>query len=249
MNMKILKIVFFIIALVLIGSCGSTNTTDLTNPEEIFNAGVKYLEEEEFPEAKRMFDLIVFQYPASQFADDAQFYQGELSFKKEEFIIAAFNYNRLRKQYPSSIYVKDALYKTAMSYYRLSPAYDRDQEYTHKAIESLQEFQYLYPDDKLFSDVSDKIKELRNKLAYRELFTAELYMKLDNPRSAVIYFDAVINSYSDTEHYEAAFLGKIDAIIFMKKVQEAESLIIAYKANFKESPKFVELDKKLESIK
>lgn len=247
--MKIIKIILFAYALVAIISCGSTKTTDLTNPEDIFNAGVKYLEEEEFPEAKRMFELISMQYPASQFADDAQFYQGELSFKKEEFILAAFNYNRLRKQYPSSFYVKDALYKTAMSYYRLSPSYDRDQEYTHKAIETMQEFQYLYPDDKLFIDASDKIKELRNKLAFRELFTAGLYMKLDNPRSAVIYYESVINSYSDTEHFETAFIGKIDALIYMKKVTEAESMIIAYKANFPQSNKFKEIDKKLENIK
>jgi len=247
--MKSLKIILFALAILIVAGCGSTNTTDLTNPEEIFNAGVKYLEEEEFPEAKRMFELISMQYPASQFADDAQFYQGELSFKKEEFIIAAFNYNRLRKQYPSSIYVKDALYKTAMSYFKLSPNYDRDQEYTHKAIETLQEFQYLYPDDELFKDVSEKIQGLRNKLAYRDLFTAELYMKLDNPRSANIYYESVINSYSDTDSFEAAFFGKIESLVFMKKKKDAESMIIAYKANFPKSEKFDKLDKMLEGIK
>lgn len=247
--MKVIKLLLIALAIVFIYGCGSTNTTDLTNPEDIFNAGVKYLEEEEFPEAKRMFELISMQYPASQFADDAQFYQGELSFKKEEFILAAFNYNRLRKQYPSSIYVKDALYKTAMSYYRLSPTYDRDQEYTRKAIETMQEFQYLYPEDKLFQDANEKIKELRNKLAYRELFTAGLYMKLDNPRSAIIYYESVINSYSDTDHYEEAFWGKIEALVFMKKVKDAESMAIAYKANFPESAKIKELDKMIDTIK
>lgn len=236
------------VALLFIG-CGASIPTDLSNPESIFNSGVKYLENEDFPEAKRMFDLIVYQYPASQFADDAQFYQGELSFNKGEYILAAFNYNRVRKQYPSSIYVKDAVYKTALSYYKLSPTYDRDQDYTHKAIEALQEFQYLYPDDKLYSEVSEKIQELRNKLAYRDLFTAQLYMKMDNPRSSIIYYESVINSYSDTDSYEEAFLGKIGALVYMKKDIDAESMIIAYKSNFPNSQKLQELDKMLESIK
>lgn len=247
--MNILKLLLLAICVIIVSSCGSTIPTDLTNPEEIFNSGVKYLDDEDYLEAKKMFDLIIFQYPASQYADDAQFYQGELSYKKGEYILAAFNYNRLRKQYPSSMYVKDALYKTAMSYYKLSPSYDRDQEYTNKAIETLQEFQYLYPKDELFGDVSNKIQELRNKLAYRDLFTAQLYSKLDNPRSALIYYESVINNFSDTDSYEPAFMGKIKALILMKKEKEAESMIIAYKANFPESINFDMLDRLLRSIK
>jgi len=247
--MKKILLLNVILCSIIIASCGGTKLPDSTNPEEIFNAGLKFLEDEDYLEAKQMFELIILQYPASQFADDAQYYQGEVSYRREEFIMAAFNYNRLRRQYPGSPFSKDALFKSALSYYRISPPYDRDQENTRKAIEAFQEFQYLYPDDKLKQDASDKIQEMRNKLAYREYFTGLLYRKLDSPRSSVIYFDAVINNYQDTDYYEPAFFSKIEVLIFMKKSKEAESIIIAYKSNFPKSDKIPELDKMLSNIK
>jgi len=243
--MKIKNIILLLIVLVLV-SCGGSKLPDSTNPEEIFQAGVRFLENKDYNEAKQMFDLIIIQYPASQWADDAQFYLGEVSFRKGEYIVAAFSYNRLRRQFPGSPFTKEALYKTAMCYYNMSPTYDRDQEYTRKAIEAFQEFQYLYPDDELYKEASNKITELRNKLAYREYFTAELYMKLQSPISAVIYYDSVINSYSDTDYFEPAMYGKISALIYMKKYKEASSTFLAYKSNFPNSEKIQILEKMLE---
>ncbi len=97
--------------------------------------------------------------------------------------------------------------------------FERDQEYTVKAIESFQEFQYLYPDkDSLFSVASEKISELRTKLAHREYFTATLYRKLNAPLAAKIYFDRVINDYDDTEYYEPAYFEKLKCFLKWKNM-------------------------------
>ena len=57
-------------------------------------------------------------------------------------------------------------------------------------------------------------------------------MKLEAPRAAVIYFDEVINTYDDTKYYEDAFYGKISALMFMKKYEEAKSIIDIYLKRF-----------------
>lgn len=245
--MKIYILLFVLLIFVI--SCGTTREFDSSNPESIFKAALAYHNDEDYTEATRLFNLVILQFPGSQWADDAQYYQAENSFKKEEFILAAYYFNRLRKQFPGSTFYKDAVYKTALSYYRLSPPYDRDQEYSQKAIEYFQEFQYLFPQDSMYKDCSDKIMELRNKLAYREFFTAELYRKLESPNSSVIYYDVVINKYADTQYYEPAFFGKIEALIFMKKRKEAESMILAYKNNFPQSDKISKLDNMLNNLK
>ncbi len=70
-------------------------------------------------------------------------------------------------------------------------------------------------------------------------------MKLDSPVSAVIYYDSVINSYSDTQYYEPAFYGKIVALVYMKKYREANSTFLAYRTNFPNSTRIPEIEKML----
>ncbi|GIV55857.1 MAG: hypothetical protein KatS3mg040_0625 [Candidatus Kapaibacterium sp.] len=84
-----------------------------------------------------LFDVIRLQYPASEFAPDAQYYLAEISFRRREYVVASFNYSMVRRQYPTHPRAREALYKAALCYVELAPPYDRDQEYTRKAIAAL----------------------------------------------------------------------------------------------------------------
>lgn len=227
--LKLLTVSFFAIYLI---SCGSSGKPENQSAAQVYADGVKYFNDEDYEEAKKYFELIKLQYPASEYADDAQYYMAELYFHRKEFILSAFTFNNLRKIYPGSEYTQEALYKTALCYYELSPKFDRDQDYTKQAIQTFQDFQYLYPDDSLATLASSKIEELREKLAHKEYFTAELYMNMDYPQSAVIYFESVINNYDDTSYLHEAFKGKVDALIYMEKIDEAKETIRIYKNRF-----------------
>ena len=212
--------------------CGSTKQKEVKTAEETFNEAMVLFNDEDYLEAEKLFELIRLQYSASQFADDAQYYLAESNFKRKEYIYAAYNYNMLRRIYPHSEYTKHSLFQSGMCYYKLSPQFERDQDYSIKAIQSFSEFQTVYPDDSLYTQANGYIKELREKLAHREFFIAELYRKMFSPESAIIYYDSVINDYPDTEYYEQAIYGKIEVIIDLKMNDEARSLIDLYKKLF-----------------
>lgn len=186
------------------------------------------LEDKDWLEAEKLFDLIRLQYPSSQYADDAQYYLGELHYRKGEYIIASFNFDMVRRSYPMSEYGKLSRFRAAMCYYELSPPFDRDQDYTKKAIQNFAEFQAVYTEDSLYTEAGKKIDELRNKLARREYETAEIYRKLYTNKSALVYYDFVIEDYPDTEYYEPAFVGKIEALATLKKYDELRTVIDAY---------------------
>jgi outer membrane protein assembly factor BamD len=192
------------------------------------------------------FDILKLQYPASIYADDAQYYLAEINFKKGEFVLAAYNYNYLRRAYPNSEFYKEAMFKTALSYYELSPTYDRDQEYTFKAIQAFAEFQAFFPQDSLSKIANEKIIELRDKLGHREFFTAELYRKLYSPRASLIYYDAVIEDYPDTKYYELAYVGKIEVLYELFRYDEALGLIKLFRQIFPNSS-YLDKIKSLES--
>lgn len=227
-----MKKVILLISLSIITACSSSLDTRNMTAENLFQKGKEYFADNENLDAQKMFDLIKLQYPASQYADDAQFYLAEIDFKREKYILAAFSYNSLRRIYPSSEYNKQSLYMRAQCYYKLSPPYERDQDYTLKAIESLIEFQGTYPNDSLSIEADTQIKEMREKLAHREFSIAELYKKLDDPKASLVYYDFVINKYDDTKYFEDSYLGKVESLLKMKRVDEAQNIILLYNKKF-----------------
>ncbi|MFM7156898.1 MAG: hypothetical protein ACKO0Y_03700, partial [Bacteroidota bacterium] len=46
------------------------------------------------------------------------------------------------------------------------------------------------------------------------------------------YYDAIIDDYPDTEHYETAFAGKIESLIALRRYDDAKSMIDVYKKRF-----------------
>ncbi len=236
--------IILLAAALTINGCGTAGNVELETAEDYFNRAKQEFNDEDWLEAQKYFDIIKLQFPASMYADDAQYYLAEINFQKGEYILSAFNYSTLRRLYPNSEFVKESMFKTALSYFKLSPTYDRDQEYTKKAIRAFSEYQAIYPnDDSLYSEASNYIQELRDKLAHGHFAKAGLYRKMQSIHSSLIYYDKIIEDFPDTKYFEPAYFGKIEVLVTMKKNDEALGIINLYKRLF---PKSSRLGKVLE---
>lgn len=243
MNKVVFAIIFFVL-LIALSSCKSVSKVEPSSAEEAFNEGLKLFEKKEYTEALSFFDMIKLQFPGSAIADKGQYYTAEINFARKEYVLASFNYNRVRQIYPGSEYAKISLYKAGLSQYLLSPNYHKDQEYTLKSIKTLQDYQYYYPDkeDSLYKKTDTMIVECRNKLGEKEYQIAELYKKLLSPRSAIIYYESVLKNYDDTKYYEPSFLGKIEMLYMMKRKEEATNTELTYKTLFPDGKYFKEIE-------
>ncbi len=215
---------------------GCSTTYDATNktPEDIFARAVKEFNGNDLFESQRLLDIIRLQYPTSQLADDAQYYLAEINYKRHEYILAAYNYNYLRRMYPQSEFAKLSMYKAAQCYVEMSPPYDRDQKYTKEAIVALSEYRERYKDDSTAADSSIKI--LRTKLSEHDFRIAEQYRTLLSPKASLIYFDAVIDDYADTEFCEPALRAKAEILTQLKRYDEALSACSLYSRFFPNGP-------------
>ena len=220
---------------IVLFSCKSSDISEKSSVQEIYNEAMRLYNKEDYIESQKLFDVIKLQYPASQYADDAQYYLAEINYKRKEYIIGSFNYSLLRRIYPQSEYSKMSLFKSALCFYALSSDYDRDQEYTYKAITSFSEFQASYPGDSLYSKATDYIKELRNKLGYKEYNTGIVYKKMSVLKGALVYFNSVIDDYSDTDSFEPAYFEKIKILYQMKKLDDLRGIISNYRKLFPNS--------------
>ncbi|MGQ9818854.1 MAG: outer membrane protein assembly factor BamD [Candidatus Kapaibacteriales bacterium] len=232
---------FYILFLLVIFGCSSGKQIEIKTADELFRLAKEKYDEGNFDEASKYFDLLKLQYPASQYSDDAQFYLAEINFKRGEYIMAVFNYNWLRRSYSNSPFYKESLYKTALCYYYLSPPFDRDQEYTHKAIEAFTDFKMAYPQDTLTIRVDEYLNELKNKLAYRNYFTALLYYKMQSFRSSLIYLDEVIDKYSDSLYIEDAYWLKANILKNLNRLLDLKDVVEEYQLKFPNGRYYKEL--------
>jgi outer membrane protein assembly factor BamD len=215
--------------------CGGSDVIQGGTPEDRFAAGMVALEDEDYEEAQELFNLVISQSPASEWADDSYFYLAETYLRDGDYQLAAFNFNRLRQAFPSSPFYRLALFKAAESYDESSRPYDRDQTETRYAIDQYQSYLALYQRDSLAGIAAERIVKLRSKLALKDFSTAELYWGLDDYRAALVYYDKVIKNYSDTEYYERAIIGRVRALNELDRTSEALETIDRFEAEAPES--------------
>ncbi len=204
-------------------SCGSSDVTTTLTAEERFQHAKALFDNEDYLEAITEFTVVTLQFQSSPYADDAQYYLGECRFMRREYLLAASEYRLLKNNMPASSLVPDAQYKLGLCYYNLSPKASLDQQYTRKSIEELQAFVEYYPGNEHATDAEEKIQELTVRLALKQYNAAMLYVRLDDYKSSIIYFDDVIEKYHDTEYAPLAYIGKVEALMARHKYAEADA--------------------------
>lgn len=177
--------------------------------KERFEAGMKALESEDYLEAQQFFNSVILQDPGSDYADDAHFYLAESYFRDGDFKLAAFNYNRLRNAFPNSPFQKLAYFRSGESYYFSSPSYDRDQRETGFAVDVFKSFIAVYgAEDSLSKVARVRVETLTDKLARKDFMTAELYMQAGDYRSAMMYYERVVELYPASSFAKQAPAGR-----------------------------------------
>lgn len=219
--MKKIKILIAITASIILISCSGSKDLSNLSPEERFALAKAKYDKKDFLDAISEFENIMIQYSGTGIIDDAQYYLALSYFGKQEFVKAAFEFSKLIKEYPTSEFVKDAQFMLAESYYELSPHYSLDQRFTEKAIEEYQAFIDFFPEDERVSIAEKKIKELNDKLAKKLFETAEQYNRMGYLRSALIYYDLLLEKYPDSKFASLSSYNKIKILVSRSRNAEA----------------------------
>jgi outer membrane protein assembly factor BamD len=212
------------------GSSGSDITTD--DPDKAFQTAKKNYDKKDYLQAIDDFTLIKVKFAGSIISDKSQYYLGMSYLKREEFLLAAYEFEYLIKNYATSTYVTDSRYQLGMCYYGLSPKYALDQTYTYLAINEFKNYLELYPTDKNAPAAEAKVKELRNKLALKLYESAELYKRMEDYKAATYYYENVVTEYYDTDYADDALYGKILTLITRKKYEEAKTDIERFESKY-----------------
>ncbi|HOD48593.1 MAG TPA: outer membrane protein assembly factor BamD [Candidatus Hydrogenedentes bacterium] len=151
-----------------------------------------------FKKAIQIYSMVIDNQPFQEAAAEAQYKVGLCHFTRDEYVEAAYEYQRVLEDYAGSDWVDDASYGLAMCYYEasLSPAYDQTR--SRLAIEAIDEFKSRFPEDERTQGLDEKREEMREKIARQRLLTARFYEKRRRFDAARIYYEAVVEQFPDT---------------------------------------------------
>jgi outer membrane protein assembly factor BamD len=208
------KLSFFLVLIVILSSCRSQ---ELIRPgdtlEVAYEKAYSLYEEERWRDAASAFETVISIGRGTDYGQDAQFYLAESYYNNEQYLLAASEYERYSASHPNSPRRQETDFKAALSYYHISPRYNIDQTQTHRAIEQFRLFIARYPNSDRIQEASDKVDELRNKLARKNYEAAQFYMRTNRYNAAAIYYDIVIDRYPESVYAERSLVNQIDAYI------------------------------------
>lgn len=202
--------------------------------DKMFADGKAAYAKEDWPEAIRLFEEVRVQSPASAIAAEATYMEAMARYKEESFSGAALDFHAVRRNYPNSQFAMRAQYMAGESYYQVSPRPELDQAYTLLALGEFQTFLRDYPksSESLTDSAQKRIVELRTKLAQKYLMSAQLYEKLDDPKSAIVYYQRVLDNYYDVPVAAEAELRIAEIQYDRKKSDESRKALDAFDAKY-----------------
>ncbi|MBI4040903.1 MAG: outer membrane protein assembly factor BamD [Deltaproteobacteria bacterium] len=164
---------------------------DLKKAKDFQRAGRYDLALERYQEIKN-------KYPLSPEAVEAELEIAETMYLSSNFIesLAYFqSFQDLHPTHPQSDFVA---FRIGMNYFKQLPStIDRDLSQAQKAIESFDRFLAAYPKSTYKKEAEAMRKESLLKLAQKELYIAEFYLKRKKYQSALGRFDEILKMYKN----------------------------------------------------
>ena len=241
-----------VVSLFLVIGCGSGITMKMYNTaDEQFAKSMEEYQNHHYVKAVDGFQKVVYNFSGSSMVDSAQYYMAMAYYLDKEYFLAAAEFERLVNNYPGSQFVDDSKYMSGLCYYKSAPNhYGLDQDELHKSLDLLEDFVTDYPESDFSSDARETIKLGRERLAKKEFESGKMYFRLAYYTSAGIYFQSVIDDYTETEYSASALFYLGDIELKLKNYEEARTkfnnFLLVYpehKLAGKAAEKLAEIDK------
>ena len=209
MNLKSLKEIYSVlIILVLLSSC-----SPYQDALKSANAGVKFkmadslYNEGRYRKALRLMEQIVPVFRGKPQGEKLMYMYSNAYYQLEDNNLSAYQFNRFSKSYPNSDKLEEAIFKSAKSYYKLSPRHSLDQVDTDKALEELQVFINRFPNSVYLDESNALVLELRSKLERKRFEIAKQYGHTEDFKAGIAAFEIFITQFPGSPfRAEATFL-------------------------------------------
>jgi outer membrane protein assembly factor BamD len=164
-------------------------------PEVLAQEGIKDLRKKNYVEAIETFEKLKDRYPYSDQALLAQLKVADAYFYKKKYEEACQAYREFEKLHPTNKAVSYCIYREGLCFYRQRSTIDRDQTYTHKAIEEFKRLKQKFPNSEFIPKAEKYLARCIKDLAEHEFYVAEFYYKTKRYQAAIDRYQGLIQDY------------------------------------------------------
>ena len=232
----------------LILSCATNESIEVSLKNKLDKAKVLF-DDGKYSKAKEEFEYIIYNNPGSSVALNAQYYFAESLYMLERYEQASKEYDKFNMLSQNSELIAKSKFLICKCLYMLSSDSNKDQNQTTFTIDRIQYFLEEYPNTGHKDECESMIKNLRTKLAKKEIDAGRLYLRIEKYDSALIYFDLVMLEYYDTIYFDEALINIILTHILKGELKTAELFLNDNQKKFTSNKSFERAENILKDAK
>jgi outer membrane protein assembly factor BamD len=189
---------------------------------ELYNAAMDAMGEEDYLVASKLFDEVERQHPYSVWATRAQLMSAYAHYEGLRYDDAIDGLTRFIELQPSSPHVDYAYYMRALCYYEQIADVRRDQRAATMAFDGFTEVIRRFPDTPYARDAAFKIDLARDHLAAKDMSIGRWYEGQGNYIAAINRFKTVVDRYQITSHAPEALERLTECYLALGLREEAQ---------------------------
>lgn len=217
------KILFIVIAFTTLISCSEyQKVLKKEDVGEKLRVAYKMYDEGNYTKAIRLFEQVAPSYRGKPQGERLFYMFANSYYKTKQYYLAAYQFESFTSSYPKSEKFEEALYLSAKSFSKLSPAYTLDQVDTHKALDKIQNFINAFPNSEYLDDANKIALILRQKLEKKAYENAKQYHTISDFKAAIVALDLYVNEFPGAIHAEDALFYRFDSA-YLLAINSVES--------------------------
>ena len=178
--------------------CSSTSNEKMTHTEwckKRYEAAEELFKSKKYGRTVEKLEEILSTCAGSGYMEQAQFLLAESYFNLEQWIEARGEYGSFIVNFPGSPFAETAEFRKAVSSFNMDYKVDRDESNTTAALKDFERYLANHPSSPLRDSVNYYYDLLIDRVAEKEFQTGRLYLRMEKPQAAVIYFKEFLETY------------------------------------------------------
>ena len=234
-------IVMGLVYVVLMTGCAKNEKPEIQQPvEKLYNQGLAYMQENDYPNAVQSFEDLEKQHPYSKWATKAKLMVAYANYLNNNYDEAILALDRFIQLHPSNSDVAYAMYLKGVSFYEQISDVTRDQKITELALNAFRDVVSRFPQSKYARDARGKIDLANDHLAAKEMEIGRYYHSKRQYLAAINRFRQVIEKYQTTSHVPEALHRLTEAYLSLGIVEEAKKTAAVLGHNFPGSEWYID---------
>ncbi len=189
----------FALGLVLACLAACSTKRPIIPPEKLWGDADQAFQDEAYERAVERYKMFLEQHPFDSKAEEAELRIAQAQYFSGRYAEAIASFGDFERMHPTSDKLAEVEYHLGLAYLKQASTIDRDQQHISNALTYFRNLTDRFPTSQWSERAKLRVKECREKLAGREAYVADYYLRHGNLRAAEARLHSLLTEYPETD--------------------------------------------------